>query len=223
MNESTSVVAWLGGILAIGLSLLRIWEFWSKRSRLDVTLLMGQQYHTVFTARDVKDWDYRMLSPKAGDPKEVFAVLEFTIANNRQRDITVGRINVAGWMLSDRYSHKPYDHARDYRVYELTSKERASLSDYRVIHNGEAIGFRVEIYEHPGNTRIRSRYPVELPDSYSIAIHTDAGRTIRKFKPQRAKLRNRSEFRTVFRWSKTELLPDLPIDSVAVPQEPSQP
>ncbi|MCI0399094.1 MAG: hypothetical protein L0332_07000 [Chloroflexi bacterium] len=151
-----------------------------------------------------------MRIPKVGDPKEVYAVLEFEIMNKYQHDITVGRVNMGGWMFVDHYEREIYDHARDYRVYDLYNDERTSLAPYRLIRTNTATGFRVEAFEHPGSPNANSRLPVELPSKYKIEIQTGIRKRIFRVtvKPKRQKLGRSDEFDYLFSLSRGDLLPE---------------
>ena len=170
-----------------------------------------------------------MLSPRVGDPREVFMVLEFVLTNKFSQDVTIGRINIGGWMYKDRYSRSIYDHARDYRVFDLHTGSEATLVDYKPLPPGASIALRVEAYEHQGSTwghegrnnplaKVRSRMRVELPSHYDVDVYTNLGK--RKFKisfKKRHKIEYRSNFSNIYRLSGSELIADVPTSS-PVPQ-----
>lgn len=220
MSAPPPLLLWITSILTIVLGSINVWQYWKKRDRIQFTQLEAKQYYNFFSENDVKTWDYTMISPIVGDPKRVFAVLEFVITNNYSRSISIGRINVGGWIFEYRYKRGPYDHARDYHVYDLHTCERKSLFSFESVKPGESLGFRIEAYEHPGDSSSRSRCHVELPSSYKIEVKTDVGS--RKFKIKDIDyhyLEYDNYFNWVYRLSNSELVPNYePNSSSTVPQ-----
>jgi hypothetical protein len=220
MTAPPSWLLWITSFLSIALGFFQLWQYWKNRDRIQFTQLEANQYYSVFTERDVKTWDYTMIQPEVGDPKRVFAILEFVITNNYSHSVSIGRINIGGWMFEYCYRRGHYDHARNYHVYDLHTGKRKSLDSYESVKPGESLGFRIEAYEYPGDSAARSRRHVELPSSYKIDVKTDVGS--RKFKVKNIDyhyLEYDDYFKWIYRLSNSDLVPNYePSGSYTVPQ-----
>ena len=111
-----------------------------------------------------------------GDWRTAFIVLEFAVKNDFPTDVSVGRFMIDDWMFADRYTEAMYAPKRDYRVFDLYSRERTSLDSYRKLSPGSVYGLRIEILEEtsgPSWDGPHRRYVLHLPKTSIVKFHRD--------------------------------------------------
>ena len=213
MNPPPAWLNWASAALGIILTFLRILEFWSKRQRVEFRLISVHQYYDQWSEWEEQSERKKFMPPsspvfiKAGECKRSFEVLEFAVRNHYSRDITVGRFMINNWVFADRYTRGMYDRKRDYRVFDLYSREATSLDCYRIVPPGGSYGLRVEIHEEAHGQEERSfHYPhsVDLSDAFRIEFRIDTLRVRRKIKipgKMREKMPAYQFGTSIYRWS----------------------
>ena len=98
-----------------------------------------------------------------------------------------------------------YSPIRDYRVFDLYTRQASRLdSFFRIPPNG-TLGFRVEALEDtsgPGYHSSKSRYQVDLPNEYGLEYNTDvSGRQSASIPLKFVKVPDLYHYPSVRRWS----------------------
>jgi hypothetical protein len=183
MNQPPPEITWLGAIgggIAFIRLLIDLINMWRNRSR--------HLFRVITATRNFEIWtDFSIGKPtmpvpnsppimKEGDWRKAFITLEFTIKNNYPIDISVGRFKIEDWIFENQHERWMYAPKRDYRVFNLFSHERVSLSDFHRLSPKEIMGFRVEILEEtsgPSWESSKSRYILHLPKVYRVEFYRD--------------------------------------------------
>jgi hypothetical protein len=131
-------------------------------------------------------------------------------------------------MYGDRHIPGLYAPMREYEVFDLYSREHASLDTYSKVPSHGSRGFRVEAFEDtsgPSWVSSKSRYVVDVPSYYEVEFRTDLPRKWRsRIKLHRVKIDSLMNDRLIHRWS--SLIGELPKSNMAggpVPQGLSSP
>lgn len=175
-------------------------EYWSQSEINQAIVLNGDS-----SGISPSDYPGSILIVHVGDCKRRFEVLEFTITNRYRHQITLGRINVGKWIRADQYRPGMYDRKRDYRVFDLLTRERINLEEFRTMEPGQVLGIRIESFEeeNAGRPTFVSNhvYPaVEVPEYHIIRLSSDMGTRqyrVELNKPEVFPL----HFRFEYRWS----------------------
>jgi len=173
---------WLNNAATFVLVVKAVWDWWRNRERLVVRLLSLTQYWWSWDENDVAAANRGPYpgSIEVGDPRRVFTVMEFEVVNRHRIPVSIGRFLIEDWIYADHYEKGIYDRFRDYRVFDLFSRERVSLDRFTLVEPGHAVGFRVEIldqgYDPAYNMPMHRPAKPVLYDAYRIQFHTDLGR-----------------------------------------------
>jgi len=122
-----------------------------------------------------------------GKIKKYFLILEFILKNEGKKQALVSRIIVNGWVDRDRHYEFPDPWSdRDYRVYDLFTKEPISLSTPVLVGPEQSIGRRIEIYESALKPAyMLTRYSTAVSyEPLTILIETEKGNIIQVVKPK---------------------------------------
>lgn len=224
MPDLYDVIGAVGGVLGI----INLVIEWRRRSRLDFRVLRANCFVVPYTKEDInsgkgqgrsflEDWGI-FLQP--GDVRRAFSIIEFSVQNNYPTAVTIGRIDIDGWMYSDHWYRPMYGYLQDYRAFDIHSRERVDLSHYHKIAPGGTLARRVEVFEDTHGPRwysSKSRYRLEKRDEFVITIHTDV-KTIVRAIPVKAEIVEAwvLERGRVVHWS--DLLPESQPDTGPAPK-----
>lgn len=201
MDAPPPELAWLSILLGIVLTILKIRDYWINRGRIEFRVISANQYY--------QNWEQSYIhltcQIKAGDCRRAFVVLEFAIKNSYPRNISVGRFIINNWMFADRYTRGMYDRQRDYRAFDLYTREPTSLDGYKNIPPGGSHGLRVEIFEEaygPEHGSFHNPHTVELPTKYNVEFQTEIRKVRHTIKIPGERWKLVSDFQQfVYRWS----------------------
>ncbi len=201
MNAPPPELAWvgiIGGAIGIATAIINLIIIWRNRRRIEFRSISSKIYYEPWQRHEIEA-SYHPDSPpskirapiKEGDCKLALIVVEFVVKNEFPTDVTVGRFLVDGWMFSSRYDTKGllYPLKRDYRVFDLHTRQETNLESYNKISPKGVYGIRLEVLEKTDGPQwgsSKSRYVVKLPKNYSVEFQTDMGHhryTIRLGKP----------------------------------------
>jgi len=219
-----SIVGVIGGSIGVITSLVNLAMIWRGRAKLDFKVL-----RTKYLVIPYSEWEIERVKEsghkphpgwepfvKAGDIHRAFSVIEFSIKNNYSHDVTLGRMDIDGWMFSDHFTRPMYGPKNDYRVYDLHTRQKVSLAEYVKLAPRASLGRRVEILEEaegPGWISSHTRYSVDKRDQFVITINSDVGVLTRSI-PVRMEVEEYHAFR-VSHWG--DLLPPFEYDSAGAP------
>ena len=179
--EPTDWIAIWGAFLATILAIKEIILLWRNRSRVEFQIYSATCYFEIWKQFQIDDLPDAPGPPgtrfdiNERDYKRTFVVLEFIVKNYHPSAKTIGRFQIDNWMFMDRYTPEMDAPQRDYRVFDLHSREDASLEDSRLVEPGGLYGLRVEILDeiHDSFVQMRSRKKVNLPKSYDLKFRSD--------------------------------------------------
>lgn len=177
-------------------------------------IISASCYFQEWSARDLEGvhWPFPPWKPfiVPGSCRRFFVVLEFAFVNQGPTEVTIGPFRIAGWMFEDRWTPPMYSPIRDYRVFDLYTRQATRLDFFFRIPPNGTLGFRVEALEDtsgPGWESSKSRYQVDLPSEYRLEYNTDvSGRQFASIPLRHAKVPDLHYHPLVRRWS--ELLGD---------------
>lgn len=198
MNVQTppDELAWIGiigGILGIITSIFSFYFLWKHRERLVFRVITAYRIYEPWRSIDLENVEWpgppgTKPNIKDGDVRRALIVVEIEFVNKYSGEIVIGRLNIDGWIFGESYIQTLYPLKRDYRVFDLYSRENTGLDRFVKIPSNETYGLRIEIFEDtdgPDWKSSHSRYLVNLSDNYLIEF-TFNGRRVRKkikFKP----------------------------------------
>jgi hypothetical protein len=183
MLDLYDVIGVVGGALGIITTIANLVTAWRGRSRLGFRVLRASCFVVPYTQNEINsvgrgptpDWKP---SVRPGDIRRAFSIIEFSVQNNYPTAVTIGRIDIDGWMYSDHWHPPMYSYLQDYRVFDIYDKKRVDLSHYYRIPTGDTLARRVEAFEDThglGYFSHGSRYRLEKRDQFVITIHSDVG------------------------------------------------
>ena len=210
-----SIIGAIGGSIGIITSLVYLTMLWKGRGKLEFKVLRTNYLVMLYSKWEIE----RVREPfvKAGDIHRAFSIIEFAIKNNYPHDVTLGRMDIDGWMFSDHFTRPMYGPKNDYRVYDLHTRQRVSLAEYVKLAPKASLGRRVEILEEgegPAYFSTHTRYRVDKRDLFVITVNSDVGVLTRSI-PVRMEVEEYHTFR-VSQWG--ELLPPFEYDSTGAPR-----
>jgi len=219
-----SIVGVIGGSIGIITSLVNLTMLWRGRGKLDFKVLRTNYLVKLYSRWEIEhvresghkpypDWEPFV---KAGDIHRAFSIIEFSIKNNYPHDVTLGRMDIDGWMFSDHFTRPMYGPKNDYRVYDLHTRQRVSLAEYVKLAPKASLARRVEILEEaegPGYVSSHTRYRLDSRDQFVITVNADAGVLTRSI-PVKMEVEEGPYFR-VSQWG--DLLPPFEYDTAGAP------
>lgn len=219
-----SIIGAIGGSIGILTSLVNLTMLWRGRGKLDFKVLRTKYLVIPYSEWEIEQTRESGYKPhpgwepfvKAGDIHRAFSTIEFSIKNNYPHDVTLGRMDIDGWMFSDHYTRPMYGPKQDYRIYDLHTRQRVSLAEYAKLAPKASLGRRVEILEEaegPGWISSHTRYSVDTRDQFVITINSDVGVLTRPI-PVKMEVEQASYFR-VSQWG--DLLPPFEYDTAGAP------
>lgn len=217
-NEPSGIVTWTGILITSVLAIWRGGDYWRDRRRISLRIITSYRHCRYWHQYDI-DMAYdrqeqqtgsrefpstNRIIVNPGDCKSCYEVLEFTLTNRYAHEVTVGCFLIADWIFSDRYSQGMYDRQRDYRVFDLFTREKINLENYRTLAPGGVLGIRLEIFEqaNAGPNWISNHlyYKVDIHNSYYIEFNSDLSRFKRKITPSSPE-KNPIIYEFDYRWS----------------------
>lgn len=223
-SDVGSIIGAIGGSIGIITSLVNLAMFWRGRAKLDFKVLRTKYLVILYSGWEIERVKESGHKPhpgwepfvKAGDIHRAFSVIEFSIKNNYPHDVTLGRMDIDGWMFSDHFTRPMYGPKNDYRVYDLHTRQKVSLSEYVKLAPKASLGRRVEILEEaegPGYISSHTRYRLDKRDQFVITINSDVGVLTRSISV-RMEVEQHYAFR-ISHWG--NLLPPVEYDSAGMP------
>jgi hypothetical protein len=174
----------VGGLIGIFTAAFNWAIIWRNRRRIEFRVITAERYYEEWT-----QWDFDQVTygtsppnngpvPPLGSWRRALTVLEFVIKNEYPTEVTVGRIVLDHWMFDDHYTRGMYAPIRDYRVFDLYTREPISLASYKRISPKGSYALRVEVFddtEGPGWHSSKSRYWLDFANYCTVEFHTDVG------------------------------------------------
>lgn len=215
-----SIIGAIGGSIGIVTSLVNLIMLWRGRAKLEFKVVRTKYLVILYSDWDVDQASRYMLTlrpvVKPGDIDKAFSIIEFSVKNNYPHDVTVGRIDIDGWIFSDHYTLPMYGPPQDYQVYDLHTRQRVSLAEYVKLAPKASLGRRVEILEEargPGFVSVRTRHRLDKRDQFVITINSEVGVLTRSI-PVTMEVERHITFR-VSQWG--DLLPPFEYDTEGAP------
>ena len=161
----TDYVGLIGGVIGGVYALVQLFGGFvdriRKRGRIELASYRVQYYIHRYTDDEIDNAVVRASTPIMGAPLSkkdkdalrnklgrAFTVIEFELQNKYPLPISIGRIMLDDWIFADHWIKPMYGEERDYRAYDLYTRQRVDLSTSAKLGPGELLGRRVEIHEN---------------------------------------------------------------------------
>lgn len=182
----SDIVGAVGGTLAIVKGGWDLVQWWRSRGRIEVNVV--RLHHHVIRYPSGTGPLRGTVGPPGGWvaedtvldglPQSAFTTLELEFTNAYKHAVTLGRIEIDDWVYSERYHVPMYGDQKDYRAFDLFTREPVNLAAYSNLLPGQCLGRRIEILERtygPVQTTHRQRMWIEERTAFTIRTATSKG------------------------------------------------
>ena len=162
-RELWNLGVWLRDFRTINIEILQVMYFVNRFSEFEVE-------HAVQSSPMCDS------SSLIGKIHEAVTIIEFQLQNAQKKTASVRLMEIDDWIWSDRYSRPMYSRNRDYRVFDLHTKENTSLADTIILEHGDIVGRRIEIAEKGDGPTIYHHGHPSVPETNRHVLAVQVGR-----------------------------------------------